>query len=219
MKGIAFIDMVFMDEITLNFDRGYRWWHKHSVRAYWRRPYAAFGVNKNQSELLDMTQTETRSFLNRCSGSARFVQLRQSLFCLLDNVSPFVDALMRFIARFRDKDGSELDIELAVCEALVNAMVHGNKLDPGKRVYVTCRCGMDGEVCISIQDEGPGFDPDCVPDPTAPENLLLTSSHGIYLMKMLMDEVSFQQCGSVVQMRKKPNDSSKDPRGSALGSV
>ncbi|WP_334270137.1 ATP-binding protein [Edaphobacter sp. HDX4] len=115
---------------------------------------------------------------------------------------------MRFIGKFRTKDGSELDIELAVCEALVNAIVHGNELDPSKRVYVTCHCVMDGEVCISIQDEGPGFDPGCVPDPIAPENLLLTSGRGIYLMKMFMDEVSFRKRGSVVQMRKNPNDSS-----------
>ena len=156
-----------------------------------------------------MARTGVRSFLKRCSGSTRFVHLRQSLFSLVDNVSPSVDEVMRFIARFRDKDGSELDIELAVCEALVNAMVHGNKLDPRKRVYVTCRCGMDGEVCISIQDEGPGFDPGSVPDPTAPENLLLTCGRGIYLMKMLMDDVSFQERGSVVQMRKNPNPASK----------
>ena len=88
----------------------------------------------------------------------------------------------------------------------MNAMADGNKLDPSKRVYVTCRCGMDGDVSISIQDEGQGFDADSVADP-APENLPPTSARGIYLMKMFMDEVSFQRRGSVVQMRKKPNAS------------
>jgi hypothetical protein len=46
MKGIVFIGMVFMDEITLNLDRGYSGWHKDSVHAYWRKPYAASGVSK-----------------------------------------------------------------------------------------------------------------------------------------------------------------------------
>lgn len=151
-----------------------------------------------------MARQGVHSFLKRCSGSTRNIHLRQSLFSVVDNVSPSVDEIMRFIARFRDKDGSELDIELAIWEALVNAIVHGNKLDPRKRVYVTCRCGMDGEVCIAIQDEGPGFDPDCVPDPTTPGNLLHTSGRGIYLMKMFMDDVSFRKRGSIVQMRKKP---------------
>jgi anti-sigma regulatory factor (Ser/Thr protein kinase) len=64
----------------------------------------------------------------------------------------------------------------------VNPMVDGNKMDPSKRVYVTCCCGTDGEVCISIQDEGQGFDADSVANP-APEDLLPTSALRIYLMK------------------------------------
>jgi anti-sigma regulatory factor (Ser/Thr protein kinase) len=91
-------------------------------------------------------------FLEAMFWFGSFVQLRQSPFSLLDVVSSSGDEAMRFISRFRAKDESELDIELAGCEALVNIMVQGNRLGPGKRVYMTCRCGMDGEVCISIQD-------------------------------------------------------------------
>jgi serine/threonine-protein kinase RsbW len=64
---------------------------------------------------------------------------------------------------------------------------------------------MDGEVSIEVRDEGRGFDSDAVLDPTARENLLFTHGRGIYLMKTLMDEVSFEEGGSVVRMRKNPN--------------
>ena len=114
-------------------------------------------------------------------------------------MSPFVDELMRFIAKFRAKDGSELEIEMAAQEALANAIVHGNQMDLEKRVYVTCGCALDGEVNLTIRDEGQGFKPDCVAGPHAPENHLRISGRGIHLMKTFMDEVLFEQGGSVVQ--------------------
>lgn len=132
-----------------------------------------------------------------------FVQLHTSLVSQVDAVSPFINQLMCFISKFRAKDGSELDIELAAHEALVNAIVHGNQLDTSKRVVVTCRCQTDGEVSLIVQDHGNGFDPRCVPDPTAPENHLRVSGRGIHLMKNFMDEVSFEEGGSIVLMRKK----------------
>jgi serine/threonine-protein kinase RsbW len=112
---------------------------------------------------------------------------------------------MRFIARFRNSDGSELNIETALREALANAIVHGNQQDSRKCVYVACRCSTDGEVSITVQDEGQGFDADSVSDPTTPENRLLTQGRGIYLMKTLMDEIRFEQRGAVVFMRKASN--------------
>jgi serine/threonine-protein kinase RsbW len=134
-----------------------------------------------------------------------FIELRQSLPSQIPIISPFVDQLMRFIARFRNSDGSELDIEMALREALANAIVHGNQRDPRKYVRVACRCTTDGEVSITVEDEGKGFDTDSVADPTTPENRLLTQGRGIYLMKALMDEVVFEQRGALVYMRKASN--------------
>jgi serine/threonine-protein kinase RsbW len=108
---------------------------------------------------------------------------------------------MRFISRYRSGDNSE--IELALSEALANAMVHGNQEDPSKRVGVICRCGRDGEVAVSVQDEGSGFEIGRVPDPTHPDNRLGETGRGIFLMKALMDEVCFEQRGTVVHMRKR----------------
>ena len=137
--------------------------------------------------------------------SVPFIELRQCLPSRISVISPFVGQLMHFIARFRNADGSELNIELALGEALANAIVHGNKEDIRKRVYVVCRCTTDGEVSITVEDEGRGFDVDRVPDPTTPRNRLLTRGRGIHLMKRSMDEVRFEQRGTVVFMRKASN--------------
>src|SRR3989442_4547222 len=88
---------------------------------------------------------------------------------------------------------------------LANAVIHGNGSNSFKSVYVTCRCYMDGEVSITVRDEGPGFDSSSVGDPTLLENRPFTHGRGIYLMKMLMDEVSFTDGGSAARMLKNPN--------------
>ena len=146
--------------------------------------------------------------LSPTSDAVPFVDLHQSLPSQLQAISPFVDELMHFIAKARSEDGSEMDIEIALREALENAIVHGNGEEPHKRVYVTCRCTPGGEVSITVQDEGRGFDTDTLPDPTTLENRLRTSGRGIYLMKTLMDEVCFEKGGTAVYMRKKANPGS-----------
>jgi serine/threonine-protein kinase RsbW len=156
-------------------------------------------------EITDMAYTHALSLVPRTFRSVPFVEVRQSLPSQVAAISPFVDQLMRFITKFRAVDGGEVDIDIALREALANAVIHGNQEDSRKRVYVVCRCTTDGEVSITIQDEGEGFDSDAVPDPTALENRLFTHGRGIYAMKTLMDEVDFEQGGTVVYMRKKPN--------------
>jgi serine/threonine-protein kinase RsbW len=163
-------------------------------------------------EIAPMTHTQSLSFLPRNGHSVPFVEVRQSLSSKVAAISPFADQLMRFIVNFRSADGSETDIEMALHEALANAVIHGNGENPGKRVYVDCRCYMDGEVSITVRDEGRGFDSNAVLDPTFLENLLFTHGRGIYLIKTLMDEVSFEEGGAVVMMRKKSNVNSAEQR-------
>jgi serine/threonine-protein kinase RsbW len=156
-------------------------------------------------EIAAMAHTQSLSLLPRNAHSVPFVQLRQSLPSKVAAISPFTEQLMQFILNFRMADGSEIDIEMALLEALANAVIHGNGDSSCKSVYVTCRCYMDGEVAITVRDEGKGFDSNTVPDPTLLENLLFTHGRGIYLMETLMDEVSFEEGGSVVRMRKNSN--------------
>jgi serine/threonine-protein kinase RsbW len=162
-------------------------------------------ARKFQMEITDMAYTHALSLVPRTFRSGLFVEVRRSLPSQVAAISPFVDQLMRFITKFRAVDGSEVDIDMALREALANAVIHGNQEDPRKRVSVACRCTTDGEVSITVQDEGQGFERGIVPDPTISENRLLTNGRGIYLMKTLMDEVCFEQGGAVVYMRKKPN--------------
>lgn len=161
-----------------------------------------------------MAHTQSLSLLPRNGHSLPFVELRQSFPSKVAEISPFIDQLMRFVLHFRSADGSEIDIEMALREASANAVIHGNGDDSSKSVYVTCRCYMDGEVSITVRDQGRGFDSNAVPDPTSLENLLFTHGRGIYVMKTLMDEVCFEDGGSVVRMRKNANVSATPPRGS-----
>ena len=152
-----------------------------------------------------MAQSQALACRSDACQLSPFAELRQSFSSQIEAISPFVDQLMRFLKMFRNGDGSEVDIEIAIREALANAVVHGNCENPEKRVYVTSRCSQDGEISITIRDQGQGFDNCVVPDPTVPENITSRYGRGIYLMKALMDEVHFEECGTVVKMRKKSN--------------
>ena len=93
------------------------------------------------------------------------------------------------------------DIHVGFEEALRNAMIHGNKSNPGKKVKVYTEIS-DEKVTISVEDEGKGFDPNKLPDPTVGENLLKESGRGVYLIKHLMDESRYENDGRKVIMVK-----------------
>lgn len=93
------------------------------------------------------------------------------------------------------------DIYVGFEEALRNAMVHGNKLDPAKKVTVETEV-TDESVTMVVEDEGEGFDPEMLPDPTRDENLLKEGGRGVFLMQHLMDEVLFEESGRRVVMKK-----------------
>src|SRR5438046_6277464 len=81
-----------------------------------------------------------------------------------------------------------MQISMAVREAAVNAVLHGNAYDPAKKVVVDFE-QTPKDLVITIRDQGKGLDPDKIPDPLAPENLLKTSGRGIFLIRSFMDEV------------------------------
>lgn len=92
-------------------------------------------------------------------------------------------------------------VRLALEEALVNAIKHGNQMDPSKSVHIDCRINTD-VVHIEIQDEGEGFQPDLVPDPTAPENLEKPCGRGLMLMRSFMTQIEFNEIGNRVKLIK-----------------
>ena len=131
-------------------------------------------------------------------------------------ISPFVDKLMLLLSNCGCVSEGTRDVEIALREALANAIVHGNHEDVRKHVHVTCDC-VPAEVSIAVKDEGNGFDIHNVPDPTAPENIGSAHGRGIHVMKALMDEVRFEKGGVVVHMRKSdgeaPQSLAKNPYG------
>jgi serine/threonine-protein kinase RsbW len=118
-------------------------------------------------------------------------------------ISPLVERLIRLIKESGSVVGEELAVELALREALSNAVVHGNRFDARKLVQVCCRCELGKGVSMVVKDQGQGFDPSRVPDPLAPENHEAEHGRGIFLMKLWMDEVSFERGGTEVHMLKR----------------
>ena len=96
-----------------------------------------------------------------------------------------------------------MSIAMAVREAAVNAVLHGNAYDPAKKVTLAFDQG-DKDLTIVVRDQGKGVDVDSIPDPLAPENLLKQSGRGIFLMRSLMDEVQIKasETGTEVKLIK-----------------
>ena len=93
-------------------------------------------------------------------------------------------------------------VRLALDEALVNAVKHGNKNDASKTVYVECSID-ENEIVVQIEDQGPGFIPEGLPDPTAEENLGRPNGRGVMLMRAYMTEVDFNERGNRVILTKR----------------
>lgn len=129
-----------------------------------------------------------------------------SLFEMIDLVQAVVDQLCRMLEFDED---SRHWVEVAVRESVINAIKHGNRNDPSKPVEIdfTMRPSrVPEELLVRVRDHGDGFDPDELPDPLAPENLLKASGRGIFFMRSFMDELSIQRAvggGMEVLMRKR----------------
>ena len=93
----------------------------------------------------------------------------------------------------------DLNFRVGLTEALSNAMLYGNGSDPQKRVRVEVDIKVE-EVAVRVTDQGSGFDPTTVPDPTHPDNISKTGGRGIFLMRALMDEVRFNDQGNSVTL-------------------
>ena len=120
----------------------------------------------------------------------------------INAISPLVDRLMRLIEGSHCVAGEEPALEMALREALNNAVVHGNRMDARKRVHVCCRCELGKGVSLIVSDQGKGFDPDAFNDSVATGNVLSEHGRGIHIMESVMDQVSFARGGTEVRMWK-----------------
>ena len=125
----------------------------------------------------------------------------------LDSTLETVDSAEQAAGRIAVEAGfgedEVMQISMAVREAAVNAVLHGNAFDPGKKVKLEFET-TGGDLVITIRDQGKGLDPAKIPDPLAPENLMKTSGRGIFLIRSFMDEVEISpsQTGTEIKLVK-----------------
>ncbi len=115
----------------------------------------------------------------------------------VQNVSVIERLVDTLSAAYKLNDEIYGKLLLTVVEGVSNAIIHGNNCDESKEVTIHFVVEAD-TITFEITDMGPGFNPDILPDPTAPENIELTCGRGIYLMKHLSDEIKFEDGGRKV---------------------
>ena len=161
--------------------------------------------------------SEMRS-LNRASDSQSQFSGKQSPSSVLEidswmpgnlqAISPLVEKLMLLIEGSQCVPGEEFNVEMALREALANAVVHGNHEHPSGKVHVRCRCWPGKEITIVVTDQGKGFDFGKAGGNGFISDLLSERGRGILLMKAYMDDVHFERGGSEVHMRKRARTTS-----------
>ena len=109
----------------------------------------------------------------------------------LDSVNHAEIKAQEMAAKAGFSEDDQYNIAMAVREASVNAVLHGNGRDPAKKFFVVYEATVEALV-ITITDQGQGLDPSLIPDPLAPENLMKGSGRGIFLIRAFMDEVRFR---------------------------
>ncbi len=136
-------------------------------------------------------------------------RLSYTLDSTLDTVDSAEQTASRFAVDAGFDEEAVMQIGMAVREAAINAVLHGNAYDPGKKVSLDFETtGKD--LVITIRDQGKGLDVSKIPDPLAPENLMKTSGRGIFLIRSFMDEVEIHpsQAGTEVKLIKHVHGSS-----------
>ena len=130
-------------------------------------------------------------------------QVSYTLDSTLETVNSAEEQATRFAVEAGLSEDEVLSIGMAVREAAVNAVLHGNAYDPAKKVTLELKSNSK-DLMIAIRDQGKGLDVASIPDPCAPENLLKQSGRGIFLMRSLMDEVEINpsQTGTEVKLTK-----------------
>jgi serine/threonine-protein kinase RsbW len=140
-----------------------------------------------------------------CNFDAEKLDLKLSVTLSADRdaVDPVVRSVMNVVREMKCAPGHEDDIELALTEALANAVVHGAKNDPSKIIECDVACDEKQGILIIVRDPGTGFDPTKIANPCHGENIYASHGRGIYLINQLMDEVQFHKNGTEIHMLKR----------------
>jgi serine/threonine-protein kinase RsbW len=142
---------------------------------------------------------------SRCTFEKDKLLLRLDLTFVADTqaITPVVNRVMELAAEMSCSKGKEFEIEVALREALVNAIVHGCKKDPSKTVQLTVCCDESRGMLLVVRDPGPGFDIASIQSPVMGDNIFSHGGRGIFLINQLMDEVRFLGRGTEIHMLKR----------------
>ncbi len=121
------------------------------------------------------------------------LKLQKRLEGRIEAIPPFVDGLMSIVQSVGCAAGREREVEVALIEALANAVQHGCKVCVG--------CDESRGLLIVVRDPGPGFDPSSIPNPVVGQNLFSTHGRGIFLINQLVDEVHYEKGGTEIHMK------------------
>ena len=131
------------------------------------------------------------------------LKLKVTLSADPNAIDPVVRSIMNVVREINCAVGREDEIELALSEALANAVVHGANADPTKIVECDVACDENKGILIIVRDPGEGFDPKQISDPCRGENIFSSHGRGIYLINQLLDEVKFHKNGTEIHMIKR----------------
>jgi serine/threonine-protein kinase RsbW len=136
-------------------------------------------------------------------GSSGFTELLNlSMPANSESIATITGAISEILERLELPEQKRFEIDLAVQEALANAVVHGCDGDSSKTIRCRLNGDQQGRIVISVTDPGPGFRPEVIPDPKRAEGLYGDHGRGVYLIRQLMDEVQFERGGAEIKMWK-----------------
>ena len=186
-----------------------------SLSALRRQVVAQLELRRNLLELeaalgeRDRVEAERERLIEELRRLTAVIPVSSS--CQLNLVIPADPAAIRTVSEgvmaiVREKGsavGREVEVEIALHEALANAIKHGCDNDPTKKIQCCVACDESGELLVVVRDPGPGFDLDAVPSPLTSAGLLKESGRGIFFINQFMDEVRYEDGGRELRMRKR----------------
>ena len=141
--------------------------------------------------------------LPKCEFESKnlILKLQKKMEARVEAIPPFVEGVMNIVQSMGCAAGKEREVEIALLEALANAVVHGAKNDPSKEIECCVACDESRGLLVIIRDPGQGFDPASIPSPVVGQNLFSSHGRGIFMINQLMDEVRYEKGGTEIHMK------------------